>query len=704
MLGLFNLLPIPPLDGGRIVVGLLPRGAGAALMRLERWGILIVLFGVFLLPRLAPGYDPVGWALRHVVQPAPSTSSLLVTGNALMAQPVLHLRLDGFEGPLDLLLDLARAQKVDLAKISILALVDQYLAVLDRRRRVRLELAADWLVMAAWLAWLKSRLLLPQDPAEEVDAEALAAAPDRPPGRAGRDAPRRRLARPPGRSWARRSSRRGAAEILRVEDRSGLAADLPALLQAYAAARRRALARRPYRPKHRKLWTVQDALARLRPAGRRPAGLGGLDRFLPEGLTDPVERRAALASTLIAALETARGGGIELRRTAPSAPSWSGVPYRWPKRYPMSEPPDPAAEAAPDAVLPDGRSRSRSLRPCAPHRRGAGLRQRPARRPAAQVQQALPPGVDARAVLTALMAATAGRPVELVEVAGGYAFRTAADLAPALTRVVEVPRRLPRVAMETLAIIAYHQPVTRPEIEEIRGAALSQTTLEALLEHGLIAPRGRKEVPGRPSLWGTTPRFLEQFGLKRPRRPAAARGVGQRARPALQGPGHAPNEPCGWRGSGMPMAAGRCCTASTLMSVPARSSACSAPPATARPPCCGWSPGWSRCRPGGSSWAGWWSASRAGTCRLRRARVGFVFQDYALFPHLTVAENIAFGLHRTPKGERAWQVAEALARVGLETQARAYPHMLSGGQQQRVALARALAPRPQVLLLDEAFA
>ena len=84
--------------------------------------------------------------------------------------------------------------------------------------------------------------------------------------------------------------------------------------------------------------------------------------------------------------------------------------------------------------------------------------------------------------------------------------------------------------------------------------------------------------------------------------------------------------------------------------------------------------------------------------------VGFVFQDYALFPHLTVAENVAFGLVRTPRGERAWQVAEALARVGLETHASRYPHMLSGGQQQRVALARALAPRPQAVLLDEAFA
>ena len=118
-------------------------------------------------------------------------------------------------------------------------------------------------------------------------------------------------------------------------------------------------------------------------------------------------------------------------------------------------------------------------------------------------------------MLTALAGATAGRPVELVEVAGGFAFRTAPDLAPAITRVVEVPRRLPRAAMETLAIIAYHQPVTRAEIEEIRGAGLSQATLEALLEPGLVAPRGHKEVPGRPSLWGTTPRFLEQFGLGR---------------------------------------------------------------------------------------------------------------------------------------------------------------------------------------------
>lgn len=134
--------------------------------------------------------------------------------------------------------------------------------------------------------------------------------------------------------------------------------------------------------------------------------------------------------------------------------------------------------------------------------------------PSARVQLALPPGIEAQSVLTALAARTAGRAVELVEVGGGFAFRTALDLAPAITRIVEVPRRLPRVAMEALSIIAYHQPVTRAEIEEIRGAALAQASIDALLDAGLIAPRGRKEAPGRPTLWATTKHFLDQFGLK----------------------------------------------------------------------------------------------------------------------------------------------------------------------------------------------
>ena len=126
----------------------------------------------------------------------------------------------------------------------------------------------------------------------------------------------------------------------------------------------------------------------------------------------------------------------------------------------------------------------------------------------------LPEGVSATMACAALAQAYQGRGVELTEIGGGYAFRTATDLAPRLTKVVESPRRLPRAAMEALAIIAYHQPCTRGDVEEIRGATLAQTTLEALLELGLVAPRGRREVPGRPTLWGTTPKFLEQFSLK----------------------------------------------------------------------------------------------------------------------------------------------------------------------------------------------
>jgi segregation and condensation protein B len=130
------------------------------------------------------------------------------------------------------------------------------------------------------------------------------------------------------------------------------------------------------------------------------------------------------------------------------------------------------------------------------------------------LSQLLPDTLDADAVLAALRERYAGRGVELAEVGGGVQFRTAPDLAPLLRKVIEAPRRLPRVAMETLAIIAYHQPVTRPEIEEIRGTSLSQQTLDALLEANLIAPKGRRESPGRPTLWGTTPQFLAQFGLK----------------------------------------------------------------------------------------------------------------------------------------------------------------------------------------------
>lgn len=129
----------------------------------------------------------------------------------------------------------------------------------------------------------------------------------------------------------------------------------------------------------------------------------------------------------------------------------------------------------------------------------------------ASVQQA----TDAlRGMLDELCRLYEGRGVRPFAVAGGWQFRTAADLAPHLTRVMHRPRRLPRSAMETLSIIAYHQPCTRAEIEEIRGVAVNQATIDTLLEASLIEPRGRKEVPGRPVLWATSKGFLLQFGLR----------------------------------------------------------------------------------------------------------------------------------------------------------------------------------------------
>ncbi|MBS4075745.1 SMC-Scp complex subunit ScpB [Ameyamaea chiangmaiensis] len=134
-------------------------------------------------------------------------------------------------------------------------------------------------------------------------------------------------------------------------------------------------------------------------------------------------------------------------------------------------------------------------------------------------QEAVPPEVEdlaayVAAVMAGVVALYDGRGVAPVRVAGGWQFRTDAALAPALTKLVERPRRLGRSAMETLAIVAYHQPCTRAEIEAIRGVALSQSVLDGLLEEVLIVPRGRKEVPGRPVLWGTSADFLRHFGLR----------------------------------------------------------------------------------------------------------------------------------------------------------------------------------------------
>ncbi|MDZ4374119.1 MAG: SMC-Scp complex subunit ScpB [Phenylobacterium sp.] len=131
----------------------------------------------------------------------------------------------------------------------------------------------------------------------------------------------------------------------------------------------------------------------------------------------------------------------------------------------------------------------------------------------ADLTRRLPEGADVEGGLAALAGLYEGRGVALVQIAGGWRFQTASDLAWLMTEERDEPRRLSKAAQETLAIIAYHQPVTRAEIESVRGVQASRGTLDVLLELGLVRMRGRRRTPGRPVTFGTTDAFLEHYGL-----------------------------------------------------------------------------------------------------------------------------------------------------------------------------------------------
>ena len=133
--------------------------------------------------------------------------------------------------------------------------------------------------------------------------------------------------------------------------------------------------------------------------------------------------------------------------------------------------------------------------------------------PEQAIAERLPDGTDLTAALEALAEHYRGRGVNLVQTGSGWAFRTAADLAGKLKLEIVEPRKLPRVALETLAIIAYHQPVTRAEIEQIRGVATSRGTLDTLMEVDWVRPGRRRQTPGRPVTWVTSPAFLDHFQL-----------------------------------------------------------------------------------------------------------------------------------------------------------------------------------------------
>ena len=231
----------------------------------------------------------------------------------------LVVDVDGFEGPLDLLLKLARDQKVDLTRISILALAEQYLAFIDAARALKLEIAADYLVMAAWLAYLKSRLLLPDEEADaEPSGEELAAVL----------AERLRhleAMRGAGRQLMRLSRLgihvfpRGMPEPVAVNTRPIWDASLYDLLAAYAALRLRAVAS-TMEVRQRQVFSLGEARARLLRLIGPTAHWATLDSYLIDYLVQPELKRTARASALSASLELVREGALELRQSAPFAP------------------------------------------------------------------------------------------------------------------------------------------------------------------------------------------------------------------------------------------------------------------------------------------------------------------------------------------------------------------------------------------------
>jgi segregation and condensation protein A len=237
----------------------------------------------------------------------------------------LILELDGYEGPIDLLLALAREQKVDLGKISILALADQYLAFISQQRSLRLEIAADYLVMAAWLAYLKSRLLLPQPPEDDEPSGAELAAELEQRLRlleAMQTAGRRLMARP---RTGLDVFLRGAPEGLAVIAVPVYELGLYELLRAYGESRRRGkatvLAIEPSG-----FHSMDDALKRLAHFLDRVPDWRELTSFLPEELRGEIVLRSALAATFAATLELARSGRIELRQDRAFGPIYLRSP------------------------------------------------------------------------------------------------------------------------------------------------------------------------------------------------------------------------------------------------------------------------------------------------------------------------------------------------------------------------------------------
>lgn len=237
-----------------------------------------------------------------------------------LAAEALIVDVDGFEGPLDVLLTLSRTQKVDLRKISVLALAQQYLAFVERAKALRLELAADYLVMAAWLAFLKSRLLLPPDPTDEGPsgdelAAHLAFQLER--LQAMRDAAARLMGRDRlGRDFFTRGQTHEVTRTRKVQ----YTATLLDLMQGYARIRTRDDFR-PFVMDRDAVFTMEQALDRMRGLIGYAGEWTDISSYLPEGWEiDPARRRSATAATFAASLELVKEGHLEIRQSETFAP------------------------------------------------------------------------------------------------------------------------------------------------------------------------------------------------------------------------------------------------------------------------------------------------------------------------------------------------------------------------------------------------
>ncbi|HHZ72399.1 MAG TPA: SMC-Scp complex subunit ScpB [Gammaproteobacteria bacterium] len=400
-------------------------------------------------------------------------SPVLVAGEALQSWPedlyippdALEVILDAFQGPLDLLLYLIRKQNIDILDIPVAEITRQYMEYVELMRRLHLDLAAEYLVMAAMLAEIKSRMLLPRPEVEDEDGEDPRAV-----------LVRRLQEYERFRSAAEQLDSRPRLErdlyvaYARIDDpdppKIESLVDLDDLVEAMKVAMLSA-----HRRKHLQLvpetLSVRDRMGRIMERVRSGEYVDLKEFF------DPDEGRMGLVVSFIAVLELVRDGVLIIIQNDPGAPILEAALFS--AEEPLS--------------IKDLRG---MFKP-----------------------EDAPTTDELNAILDQLTSDYHGRGIELVSVANGYRFQTQVQYATALRRLRELrPPRYSRALLETLAIIAYRQPVTRGDVEEIRGVAVSTDIMRVLLERGWVRQRGEREVPGRPVLYGTTTDFLEYFNLK----------------------------------------------------------------------------------------------------------------------------------------------------------------------------------------------